>query len=198
MPAKKASISLTTKTLYFLTGNAHKLREARDILTDYSIEALSLELDEIQGLDPESVMAHKLQQAAQATDLRPLICEDVSLNFAAYHRLPGPLVKWFIEAAPQGDGALLLQMMQGQRDRRAQALCLYALLDTNEEMHYARGEVQGQVATELRGANGFGWDPLFIPEGHSQSFAEMPAETKRGISHRRRALEALRRTLAQL
>lgn len=186
---------MATNTLYFLTGNAHKLREAREILSGYTIEGLKLDLDEIQGLEPEIVMAHKLQQAAKATALRPLLCEDVSLNFAAYHKLPGPLVKWFIDASPTGDGALLIQMMQGQSDRRATALCLYGLLDENNAVHYARGEVHGQVAPALQGANGFGWDPLFIPEGFSQSFAEMPPETKHGISHRRRALEVLRELL---
>lgn len=183
-------------TLYFLTGNAHKLREARAILPQVQIEGIRLDLDEIQELEPERVIAHKLQQAGALDDRRPLICEDVSLVFKAYHRLPGPLVKWFIEAAPKHNGQLLLQMLEGQSERSAEAICHYGLLDTEGQMHFFSGSVQGSVATELRGDNGFGWDPLFIPAGQSETFAEMPQERKQLFSHRQRALQALQEFLA--
>ena len=180
------------KTLYFLTGNAHKLQEAREILSDYQIQGVSLELDEIQGLDPETVIQHKLKQAAENESRRPLLCEDVSLLFEAYHQLPGPLVKWFIDASPNKNADLLLQMMQGQTNRSARAVCFYGLLDTDEQMHFFQGEIKGSIAEHLTGDNGFGWDPIFIPEGQKQTFSEMPGALKHEISHRKRALEAIK------
>lgn len=179
------------KILYFLTGNAHKLQEASEILTGFEIQGIHLELDEIQALDPRLVIQHKLGQAGRLDARRPLLCEDVSLTFEAYHLLPGPLVKWFIDAAPHKNAALLLQMMQGQKNRQAIALCQYGYLDVQQQMHFFQGEIRGSIAESLCGESGFGWDPIFIPEGHTQTFAEMPADVKHGISHRKRALEAL-------
>lgn len=85
----------------------------------------------------------------------------------------------------------------GDAERRARFVCVIAVADPlNGEVRTFEGVCEGRIAQEARGANGFGYDPLFIPEGHTQTFGELPDEIKRDISHRARALAKAARFLA--
>ncbi len=168
----------------FVTGNEFKARETGEIL-NIDLEISNIDLTEIQEMDLEKVASHKLNQAYEALK-KPILIDDVSFEIHAWNSFPGPLVKWMLKA---GDGpSLMLKLLEGEKDRRAKARLAIGFHDGNKP-HLFFGEVEGSVAYEIRGDNGFGWDRVFIPDGYDQTFAEMPSELKNSISHRGRALE---------
>ena len=88
----------------------------------------------------------------------------------------------------QMNNALLLKNLTGITDRRANFTCAIALVDPKGVEHTVEGKCFGRIAETPSGAEGFGYDPLFIPDGHEKSFAELTAEEKNAISHRGKAL----------
>jgi len=173
--------------LKFVTGNPNKVREAREIL-GVPLEQVQVDgLHEIQTSNVEELVEHKVRSAWEVLRC-PVMVEDSALVFSAWNGLPGALVKWFEESVGcQG----MLTMLQPFSNREAKALCLVAAFD-GQEILIGKGEVCGTVAREVRGTHGFGWDVLFIPQGHQRTYAEMPPEEKNAISHRRLAFEALK------
>lgn len=177
-------------TLKFVTGNPNKVREARQLLA-IDIEQADLKgLIEVQTSDLSEVARHKLDQAYEILKC-PVMVEDSGLMFSAWNGLPGALVKWF-EKSVGCDG--MIRMLEPFGNREAIAVCHVAVHDGSKVM-IAKGEVKGTIAHKLRGENGFGWDVIFIPDGHTRTFAEMSAEEKNAISHRRKAFQALKEML---
>ncbi|SVC22982.1 uncharacterized protein METZ01_LOCUS275836 [marine metagenome] len=174
----------------FVTGNAHKVREASDIL-GYSLNQVSgLSIDEIQASDIKKIVTHKAHQAFNTLKC-PVMVEDSGLIFTAWNGLPGALVKWF-EISVGCDG--LLKMLEGYENREAFAVCVVAVFD-GQDMILAKGRIRGKIAHDVRGGNGFGWDVIFIPEHHEKTYAEMDSDEKNSISHRRKALEELNKKI---
>jgi len=171
----------------FVTGNKNKVREAEAILKISLEQVMVKELFEIQTQDLDELIRHKCQQAYLALK-KPVIVEDSGLQFNAWKGLPGTLIKWF-ENTVGCEG--MLKMLQSFEDRRAKAVCCLAIHD-GKNIQVARGEVNGSIATEIRGNNGFGWDVFFVPEGYKKTYAEMDAKEKNAISHRKIALEKLK------
>ena len=95
----------------------------------------------------------------------------------------------------QMNNALLLENLKGVTDRRANFTCAVALVDPEGREHTAVGRCFGTISGAPSGAEGFGYDPLFVPDGHEKSFAELTAEEKNAISHRGRALAEAARLL---
>ena len=171
----------------FVTGNANKVREAGDIL-GVTLEQVEVGgIFEMQTQDIEELVNHKCQQAYDLLKC-PVLVEDSGLLFNAWNGLPGALVKWF-ECAVGCEG--MLKMLQSFEDRDATAVCCFAVHD-GKNIRITRGEIQGTIATKIRGGNGFGWDVLFIPDGYQRTFAEMLPRDKNAISHRKKALENLK------
>lgn len=180
----------------FVTSNPNKRREAARIL-DVELESVDLDLPEIQALDVAEVAARKALDAYEALGFppRPILVEDSGLIVEAWRGLPGALTKWFMSSVGS-EG--LCNMLEGSVDRSARAVCAVAVVPARtggpESVEVFTGEVTGEVAPAPRGASGFGWDPIFIPDGSARTYAEMGDE-KHGDSHRTRALEAARRWL---
>jgi len=175
----------------FVTGNPNKVKEAVDILKVPLEQVKVKELFEIQTQDLDELIRHKCHQAYQALK-SPVIVEDSGLQFNAWKGLPGALVKWF-ENTVGCEG--MLKMLQSFEDRSAKAICCLAIHD-GRSIHVVRGEVNGSIANEIRGGNGFGWDVFFIPEGYKKTYAEMESKEKNAISHRKLALEKLKVLIA--
>lgn len=174
-------------TLKFVTGNPNKVREARQILS-LDLEHANLEgLFEIQTSSLDEVVRHKSGQAYEILKC-PIMVEDSALIFSAWNGLPGALVKWF-EKSVGCEG--MIRMLASFEDRSAKAICQVAVND-GKEIFMAKGEISGTISRELKGNNGFGWDVIFVPDGDSRTFAEMSADEKNAVSHRRKAFEALR------
>ena len=175
-----------------ITGNQHKA----DYLAQYlgqPIDHHKLDLDELQSLDLHEIVEHKVKQA-YAIVRKPVIVEDVSLVFNALGKLPGPLIRWFLEEL-KVDG--LCKILNTYEDRSATAQILFAYYD-GKEIQYFYGESKGTIATEPKGDFGFGWNAVFIPEGSQKTFAEMPDKELTPFSHRAKAVEKLKAFLTTL
>lgn len=168
----------------FVTGRAEKAQEAERL--GFRFERVSLDLAEIQAIDPAEIVEAKAR-GAYAKVGQPVLVEDSGLAIHAWRGFPGALVKWVEKTAGLES---IARMLDAFPDRAATATCAVAYFD-GERIATGRGEVSGSIAAEPRGAGGFGWDSLFIPSGSDRTFAEMPPEEKDRISHRRRAWEDL-------
>lgn len=176
----------------FVTTNEHKRREARDIL-GLALESADPEVPEVQALDVAEVAAVKARWAYEAlgSPACPVIVEDSGLVVGAWNGLPGALTKWFLSSVGN-EG--ILGMLSGAQDRSATAVCAVAVANRGGNVEVFVGEVRGAVADEPRGEGGFGWDPIFVPEGQELTYAEM-GEAKNRDSHRARAFREARRWL---
>jgi non-canonical purine NTP pyrophosphatase (RdgB/HAM1 family) len=173
----------------FVTSNPNKAREAAEIL---GIELVNVDLDlpELQALDVAQVAANKAATAREALGFpdSPVLVEDSGLLVEAWNGLPGALTKWFLRSVGN-EG--LLRMLAGEEDRAARAVCAVAVAATDGSVRAFVGEVGGSIAYQPRGSTGFGWDPIFVPSGHAETYAELGAR-KHEDSHRARALKAAR------
>ena len=172
--------------LLFVSSNAGKVREVEAIL-GLPLEPLALDLAEIQALDVETVVREKARAAFERAG-QPVLVEDTGLFIDALGGLPGALVKWFLTAiGPAGICGLIPPgATRGARARTAVALC------AGETVELLSGETRGEIALAPAGEGGFGWDPIFRPNGAERTFAEMNQDEKYRYSMRRRALEQLR------
>jgi XTP/dITP diphosphohydrolase len=178
----------------FVTTNEHKRREVERIL-GVELERAAPDVPEVQALDFAEVATQKVRSAYDALGRppRPVLVEDSGLVIGAWNGLPGALTKWFLSSVGyQG----LLKMLCGE-DRRARAVCAVAVADNRGEVHVFRGEVRGSVASEPRGEGGFGWDPIFVPEGSELTYAQM-GDAKNEDSHRARAFRQARGWLEEM
>lgn len=179
------------RTLVFVTGNANKLKEATQILREdfpWNIIAKNIDLPELQG-EPDDISIQKCKLAA-AEIQGPVIVEDTCLCFNALGGLPGPYIKWFLEKLkPEG----LWKLLSGWDDKTGYALCTFAYSTGNSEdkVQLFHGKTDG-VIVEPRGPRNFGWDPCFQPDGFNHTYAELDESVKNSISHRRKALNALK------
>jgi XTP/dITP diphosphohydrolase len=171
--------------LILVSSNPNKGIEAERIL-GVPLLRVSLVLPEIQAATVEEVTRYKLE-AARTKGHRRILVEDVSLGFDELGNFPGPYVKWLLEAA---GGSGLAVMAYALRNRSARAQCCVAYWN-GEEGKLFTGETRGEILVEPRGDQNFGWDPWFLPEGSSRTFAEMSVEEKDAVSHRGRAYRAL-------
>ncbi|TKR67749.1 hypothetical protein L596_023849 [Steinernema carpocapsae] len=151
------------------------------------VDSVDVDLPEYQGT-PDEVAKRKCLDAVEHVNDAVLV-EDTALCFNAMGGLPGVYIKWFLKnLKPEG----LPKMLAGFEDKSAYALCTFAYCEgPGKEVQLFVGRCDGKVV-EPRGDNKFGWDPCFQPDGFDQTFAEMDGEAKNKISHRGRALEALK------
>ncbi|SJZ48334.1 RdgB/HAM1 family non-canonical purine NTP pyrophosphatase [Porphyromonas cangingivalis] len=189
--------------LVFATHNDHKLQEVRAILGDL-VDVVSLkdlqDFDEIEenGLTLEENASIKARTVFTRYGL-PCFADDTGLEVKALDGAPGVYSARY--AGPGHDAkanmAKLLKEMEGIEDRRARFRTVVSLVIDGKEYLFD-GEVAGEIMLTPAGVEGFGYDPVFRPEGCTESFAEMSTEKKNGMSHRGRAIQALARHLSQL
>lgn len=182
-----------SRTITFVTGNAKKLEEFRRILGasfPHTVTASGLDLPEYQGT-PEEVTREKASEAARRVQ-GPVIVEDTSLCFTALGGMPGPYIKWFLQAlGPEG----LPRLLADWQDKTATAVCVFGYCGgAGEEVRLFEGRTEGVIVAP-RGPRDFGWDPVFQPEGLATTYAQMEADAKNAISHRGRAMDKLMRFL---
>lgn len=185
------------KKLVFATNNAHKLDEIRAILGD-KIEVLSLKDINCDADIPETADTLEGNAALKAEYIYKnygLDCfaDDTGLEVEALGGAPGV----YSARYAGGDGhdseanmRKLLKELDGEQNRKAQFRTAICLIEKCEE-HLFEGIVKGSIIEQKRGASGFGYDPVFMPEGYEETFAEMGNAEKNKISHRARAVEKL-------
>jgi XTP/dITP diphosphohydrolase len=172
-----------------VTGNPGKIAEARTAL-GADLEVVEVDLPEIQSLDYEEVLRAKAEEAWRRIG-RPLIVEEAGLDLAALNGFPGPLVKWLLGAVG-AEGIARTAAALG--DVRAVARCFLLYKDESREI-VAEGRTEGTLVLPGRGNQGFGWDPVFLPDGSSFTFAELTGVEKDAVSHRGKAWREMVRML---
>lgn len=177
--------------IFMLTSNKNKFAEAKIFIPE--IEMLSIDLDEIQEIDPHKVIKHKLNEAIKHYDNKKhnsaiFLVEDTSYYLAGMKGLPGPFAKWF-EKTIELEGIAELTQIFGDRCIAKSIIGYYH----NKEIKFFEGKLEGRITSPRKG-QGFGWDFIFIPEGYDKTFSEMPEE-KHKISMRRKAFEKLKEYL---
>ena len=189
-------------TLIFATHNAHKVVEVRAILAGTGITVQTLDDVGIVDDPPETgatFAANALQKARYVHDLTglPCIADDSGLEVDALGGAPGVHSKRFSpEARASSNNRLLLERLEGVVDRRARFRCVLALVGLGDEA-IVDGRCEGAIGTAARGADGFGYDPLFQPdEIPGKTMAELSMNDKNRISHRGRAFRQLPALLA--
>ena len=182
--------------LVFATNNKHKLEEIRAILGD-KIELLSLNDINCHDDIPETadtLQGNALIKARYIYDKFGVNCfaDDTGLEVDSLGGEPGVYSARYAgeECDPKANMNKLLDNLTEKTDRNAQFRTVIALIIDGEEKLF-EGNVKGIISNEKMGDAGFGYDPIFIPEGFSESFAQMSSEMKNSISHRYRATEKL-------
>lgn len=182
--------------LVFATHNAGKLREVQELLaSQYEVIGLT-DLGDFEEIieDAPTLQGNALIKARAVWNKHGLSCfsDDTGLEISALNGEPGVYSARYAGAKkdPEANMDLVLSKLENQGDRSAQFRTSIALILNGEE-HLFDGVVRGQIAEGRSGAEGFGYDPIFIPEGHHTTFAEMSAAEKNAISHRGRAIAKL-------
>jgi XTP/dITP diphosphohydrolase len=170
--------------LLFVTTNANKVKEARAILDDVEIIHVNREYPEIQA-ESEDVVLFAMDYIKEQ---EPFIVEDTSLYVEPLKGFPGSFAS-YVQKTIGNSG--LLKLMDGVEDRRAFFETCIGLSYKGKKVF--KGRCYGSIGFEPRGNNGFGFDPIFIPDGYEKSFAELSTEGKNSLSHRGRAFKALKK-----
>lgn len=168
--------------LTFITGNKAKA-EQLSIHLQYPVTHQKLDLSEIQSLDLSEVVEQKAKTAYELIK-QPVLVEDTALTFLALGKLPGPLIKWFLQEL---DNEGLCHLLNGYDNRGALAQVEFGYFD-GANLHRFTGEMEGTIADKPRGNEGFGWDPVFIPKGYQKTWGEMTLDEQKKTSMRRIAL----------
>lgn len=207
-------MSAPPPTLVLATRNPHKVRELARILGEQGLDVELIDLDTLAERYqlvvpevPETELTFEQNAIAKARSVAqvaalPAIADDSGLCVDALNGMPGPLsARW---AGRHGDDqanlALVLDQIADLPDeaRAAQFVCAAALALPDGRVEVVTGRLEGHLARQPRGSNGFGYDPIFIPEGETRTTAEMAPEEKDAISHRGRAFRALAPAIARL
>ena len=184
------------ESIVFATANPHKIQEVNELLgqlfTIIGLQEIGC-TEDIPETQP-TIEGNAIQKAQYVRDHYQQDCfaEDTGLEVDALHGEPGVYSARY--AGPQRDAEdnmdLLLRKLEGVENRKARFKTVVALI-LNGQMHTFEGIVNGRIGFEKRGTGGFGYDPIFYPEAHDISFAEMDAMVKNAISHRGRAIRKL-------
>jgi XTP/dITP diphosphohydrolase len=190
------------------TRNPAKLAELRRILAAAGVNAAVTDLDDVPGMPGVAETGRtfaenallKARAVAAFTGL-PAVADDSGLCVDVLNGMPGVLsARW---SGSHGDDGANLRLLLGQLadvpagERGAQFVCVAALVLPAGGEHLAEGTVRGRLARSPRGSNGFGYDPIFLPDGFEVTTAQMSAEDKDQISHRGKALRALAPVIAR-
>lgn len=184
------------KKLIFATNNANKVREI-NVLLDHSLEVVSLKdigFEEELAEDFETLEENALQKAKFIHEKFGLACfsEDSGLEINALGGRPGVHSAHYAGSRDADENMdLVLQQLDNQEDRSAQFRTVICLIIENK-VHRFEGVCKGHITLEKsQGKKGFGYDPIFIPEGFDQTFADLGSEEKGKISHRGNAMRKL-------
>lgn len=185
------------------TQNKHKIDEMRSIIKEFGMEIKSQReagLPDIEVVeDGETFEENSMKKAVEILKLsgKASIADDSGLEVMSLNGAPGVYSARFASenATYEENNEKLLKLLEGKADRTARFVSVITLAFPDGPTIIARGECHGKIIEEAKGTNGFGYDPLFIPDGCDKTFAEMSNEAKNIISHRAKALIKLREEL---
>jgi len=171
--------------LYFATGNPHKFAEVRQVLEEFDIE---LEQVDIKG---EEIQANSVLMVVESVASRiakefskPFIVEDTSLQVEVLNTFPGPYSSYVYKTIGSRG---LLKLLEGMDYRNAEFQSAMSYGERGKVLKNVVGIAEGTISKKVRGAEGFGFDPIFIPQGSRKTFGEMTMDEKNRLSHRAKA-----------
>ena len=181
--------------IYIGTTNLHKFHEIKDILRDYNVKLemtpKKIEVEE----DGESFYENSVKKAYYyGIELSsPVICDDSGLVIESLNGFPGVKSARFMEGKTYKEKMEeLIKRLESFEDKSAKFICVATYFNPkNGILISAKGEVKGNISQEIKGEQGFGYDPFFVPEGYEKTFGELGEKVKREISHRSRAFRKL-------
>lgn len=191
------------KKFVFATNNPHKLKEVEDIVGKkieiFSLKDIGCEADIPETADTLEGNALLKARFIYERYHKDCFADDTGLEVEALEGAPGVRSARYASDIPNPEANLrkLLQEMEGVENRRARFRTVFALILGGKE-HLFEGIVNGIITTVRRGTAGFGYDPVFVPDGHTQTFAEMGDGLKNQISHRAQGMQKLCRFLNTL
>jgi XTP/dITP diphosphohydrolase len=160
----------------------------------YELERLDTSYPEIQADTLEETIAPGLAWLVSRYD-RPVMIDDSGFFVDALNGFPGVFSSYVFKALGcEG----ILRLMEGRADRSARFECCIGFVSPGDEPFIAKGVANGTVSLEMRGTGGFGYDPIFVNEGHTKTYAELDVEDKNKVSHRGKAIESFARELPRL
>jgi len=175
---------------YFITGNQGKLKEVQSIIPE--VEGIEIDLPELQELDPMKIITEKLKEATK-NHSGEFFIEDTSLYFECLNGLPGPLIKWFLQSLGNNG---LYELVEKYENKKVMAKTVIGYSNGDKDLHFFQGELAGTIV-KPQGTDGFGWDPIFQPDGFDKTLSEFSLEEKNKISMRNAALMNLKEYLDQ-
>ena len=183
------------KKLIFATHNQNKVQEVNAVFDNYSIQSLA-DLNYHQEIEEteNTFVGNALLKARHVFDVfkTPVFSDDSGLEVAALDGAPGVYSARYAgeEKNHAKNNAKLLAALANESNRTAQFKTVIAYKDATTEVTF-EGIVKGCIAKQISGSGGFGYDPLFIPEGYNKTFGELPSVVKLRLSHRSRAIAML-------
>ncbi|MBN1151379.1 RdgB/HAM1 family non-canonical purine NTP pyrophosphatase [candidate division WOR-3 bacterium] len=181
------------------TNNQDKRKEISEVLFSCPVEIVLPETWRTTSLpdvieDGKTYEENSLKKARSYSLWSGLnsLADDTGLEVEALKGEPGVYsARYAGENASYKDNIdLLLEKLKGEENRMAKFVCVVCLFLANSENYFFRGEIRGRITYSTHGNKGFGYDPIFLPEGHAETFAQMPQKLKNSISHRALALKA--------
>jgi XTP/dITP diphosphohydrolase len=185
------------RSLVFATGNQHKLEEVQGLLgKDFALSCLK-EVGITEDIPETAFTLHEnaLQKAQYVYNKCGCACfaDDTGLEIDALNGEPGVFSARY--AGPQKDSLanmqLVIEKLQGVANRKAQFRTVIAYIDKYGNEYLFEGKIEGKIIDTPTGVQGFGYDPIFVPEGFDKTFAELPMDVKNSMSHRGRAIQKL-------
>ncbi len=182
--------------IYVATHNPNKIREIGEMLPGMAVRAEDPDVEET-AVDFAGNALIKARAIARRHPGEWVMADDSGLEVDALGGAPGVRSARYAgePSCSEANNALLLRNLLNVSDRRAHFTCCVALVGPDGREHVVEGRCFGSIATSPSGAGGFGYDPLFVPDGRGRSFAELSAEEKNAISHRGRALAEAKRII---
>jgi len=179
------------KRIFFITSNVGKFKEVVDIfkknLPDVMLEMYPAEKVEIQSSELEKIALFSARYIREKEKIDNFFVEDAGLFINALKGFPGPYSSYVYKTIGVNG---ILKLMKNVKDRRAFFKAVIAFC-WKGDIYLFTGVVHGKIAEEARGTQGFGFDPIFIPNGDNRTFAEMTIEEKNKLSHRGKAIRKL-------
>jgi XTP/dITP diphosphohydrolase len=175
--------------IFLVSRNEGKIKEFRGLGVSECVDVIPVSLDKVE-IQSDDLALIALYSAVQASlYLRDVFfVEDAGLYITSLKGFPGPYSSYVYKTiGVEG----VLKLMSGVDDRSASFESVIVLHCPRQGFKVFKGSVRGTISFEARGSGGFGFDPIFIPEGHTKTFAEMDLETKNTLSHRARAFRAM-------
>lgn len=196
------------RRLVLSSNNIHKIDEIGRILEDLPIEVLSkrdIGLENLEVIEDGTTLEENSKKKAIALSEKTgymVMADDSGIFVEALNGAPGVYSARYSgdDGNDEENNKKLLRELKDVplKDRRGSFLTVITLVTEDKEVFTVKGECKGHIIFEPKGSNGFGYDPLFVPDGYDKTFGELDSEVKNKISHRAKALEEMRKLLIRL